>query len=282
MVDYRVSGLALALVLAACGGETPAPEASEPVQTPVATTSPATKPTAPATLEIATNPDKNAYFGDLHIHTSNSFDAFIFGTRTSPDDAYRFAKGETIAHNGGFEIKLEGPPLDFLAVTDHGEYMGVLPAMANPLMEINKTATAQSIFGKDAADGQKPNHSKDTPSQRPSNGDKGEGGVGTCDEEVDGGVVKDLKELFEAMAREAVVEGGGKVKEDHAGSKDDSRDHSPSVFGKKADEDKADDRGDDSKSVGDRGGEFFSRRITERGSGAGCCGELLHGEKGSL
>ena len=152
MVDYRVSGLALALVLAACGGETPAPEASEPVQTPVATTSPATKPTAPATLEIVTNPDKNAYFGDLHIHTSNSFDAFIFGTRTSPDDAYRFAKGETIAHNGGFEIKLEGPPLDFLAVTDHGEYMGVLPAMANPLMEINKTATAQSIFGKDAAD----------------------------------------------------------------------------------------------------------------------------------
>ena len=137
-------------------------------------------------------------------------------------------------------------------------------------------------FGKDAADGQKPNHSKDTPSQRPSNGDKGEGGVGTCDEEVDGGVVKDLKELLEAMAREAVVEGGGKVKEDHAGSKDDSRDHSPSVFGKKADEDKAGDRGDDSKSVGDRGGEFFSRRITERGSGAGCCGELLHGEKGSL
>jgi len=151
MADYRVSYLVLALglgVLGACGGgETPAaqtehaaPESSQSAQT----VGPEAAPV------IATNPDKNAYFGDLHIHTANSFDAFIFGTRTGPDDAYRFAKGETISHDGGFEIALEGPPLDFLAVTDHGEYMGVVPAMANPASDLNKTATAQSIFGKDA------------------------------------------------------------------------------------------------------------------------------------
>ena len=39
------------------------------------------------------NPLKNAYFGDLHVHTRYSFDAFIFKTRASPDDAYRYAKG---------------------------------------------------------------------------------------------------------------------------------------------------------------------------------------------
>ena len=36
------------------------------------------------------NPDKNAYFGDLHVHTENSFDAYSFGTLSTPDDAYRY------------------------------------------------------------------------------------------------------------------------------------------------------------------------------------------------
>jgi len=96
----------------------------------------------------------NAYFGDLHIHTGNSFDAFVFGTRRTPDDAYRFAKGEKIKHDGGYEIELEGPPLDFLAVTDHGEYLGVIPAMADPNHPLSQTETAKAAFGKDATDPQ--------------------------------------------------------------------------------------------------------------------------------
>jgi len=48
----------------------------------------------PASIERTET--KNAYFGDLHVHTKNSFDAFITGTRTTADDAYRFAKGEAI------------------------------------------------------------------------------------------------------------------------------------------------------------------------------------------
>lgn len=100
---------------------------------------------------IERTPTKNAYFGDLHVHTRNSFDAYIFATRRTPDDAYRFAKGEVIPHDAGYEIQLDGPPLDFLAVTDHGEYLGVIPFMDDPNHPLSKTMTAQAAFGDDAS-----------------------------------------------------------------------------------------------------------------------------------
>ena len=90
---------------------------------------------------------KIALYGDLHVHTTNSFDAFIFGTRTDADAAYRFAKGEAIDNGAGDKIKLDGPPLDFYAVTDHGEYLGIVPAMRDRSTALSKTDTAKSIFG---------------------------------------------------------------------------------------------------------------------------------------
>jgi len=93
-----------------------------------------------------------ALFGDLHVHTTNSFDAFIFGTRTDANDAYRFAKGEAIENGAGTTLKLDGPPLDFYAVTDHGEYLGVVPAMRDRSSALSKTDTAKSIFGLMAND----------------------------------------------------------------------------------------------------------------------------------
>ena len=80
----------------------------------------------------APNPLKDAYFGDLHVHTKYSFDSYLFGTRTNPDDAYRFAKGEAIEHASGHQLQLQSGALDFQAVTDHGLYLGVLPEMDNP------------------------------------------------------------------------------------------------------------------------------------------------------
>lgn len=75
--------------------------------------------------------ERRVFFGDLHVHTMYSFDAFVFGTRATPDDAYRYARGEALMHPSGFEMKLD-QPLDFLAVTDHAEFLGVTPAMADP------------------------------------------------------------------------------------------------------------------------------------------------------
>ena len=52
------------------------------------------------------NPDKNAYFGDLHVHTANSFDSYSFGNINSPDDAYRYARGAALPHPSGIKSSL--------------------------------------------------------------------------------------------------------------------------------------------------------------------------------
>lgn len=96
--------------------------------------------------------DRNAYFGDLHVHTKNSSDAFIFNVRATPDDAYRYAQGESINHALGFPIRLKGGPLDFTAVTDHGELLGILPAMIDPNSPLSKLPEATGIQSEDRAD----------------------------------------------------------------------------------------------------------------------------------
>ncbi|MBV7256619.1 DUF3604 domain-containing protein [Pacificimonas sp. WHA3] len=103
-----------------------------------------------AAFAVETNPDRNAYFGDLHVHTRASFDAYIFNIRATADDAYRFAKGQPLKHPAGYEVS--APALDFYAVTDHGEYLGVVPAMDGTDSPLAKTALARQIFGADALD----------------------------------------------------------------------------------------------------------------------------------
>lgn len=75
------------------------------------------------------NPVKNAYFGDLHVHTALSGDALSDGTRVFPADAYRFARGEAIpvpqVQGAETERLVQlARPLDFAAVTDHSEALG--------------------------------------------------------------------------------------------------------------------------------------------------------------
>lgn len=133
-----VSLSAMALALAACSNaeknDAPKQEALAPVS---------------VQHDVASNPNKTAYFGDLHIHTKNSFDAYIFNVRNEPADVYRFANGETIKHPLGFDLKIAGDPLDFVAATDHGAYMGILPAMHDPNNALSKLEMSKEMFGTD-------------------------------------------------------------------------------------------------------------------------------------
>lgn len=90
----------------------------------------------------------NAYFGDLHVHTSWSFDAFIYNTRTTPDDAYAYGKGEGINDFMGEKIRLNRP-FDFMAVTDHSEYMGVMKQMIDPSHEFFNHEISQEVRSND-------------------------------------------------------------------------------------------------------------------------------------
>ena len=95
--------------------------------------------------------ERNAYFGDLHVHTGYSFDAYAFGTVATPYDAYRYAKGEPLAHPSGYEMQLR-QPLDFYAVTDHAMFMGLLKEAADTTTKFSKTSAAQPIHNINAPD----------------------------------------------------------------------------------------------------------------------------------
>ena len=83
------------------------------------------EPYSPAVRD--TFPD-NVYWGDTHVHTFFSGDAYSMGNSVTPDEAYRFARGETIRATGGEDVRLQRP-LDFLMVADHAENLGVLPRL---------------------------------------------------------------------------------------------------------------------------------------------------------
>jgi len=79
------------------------------------------------------NADANTrlYWGDLHVHSNLSPDAFAFGnTRLSAEEAYQFARGQRVRASGGLDARLSRP-LDFLLVADHAEFLGVFPRLVN-------------------------------------------------------------------------------------------------------------------------------------------------------
>jgi hypothetical protein len=69
-------------------------------------------------------------FGDTHHHTANSGDAFMGGNRLTPEQSYRFARGEEVVSSSGVPVKLSRP-LDFLVVSDHAEGLGVIAEVYN-------------------------------------------------------------------------------------------------------------------------------------------------------
>ena len=141
---HSIYVLALLVLAAGCAQEAPAPEETTP-------DAPAAEE-APAPADIASNPLRNAYFGDTHIHTVLSFDAYLMGTRRTPDEAYDFAKGEAIEHAAGRMMQLHAP-LDFLAVSDHAFYLGMMQELADETSAYGDHPVASAVRGATDAEG---------------------------------------------------------------------------------------------------------------------------------
>jgi len=95
------------------------------------------------------NPERNAYFGQTHQHTSWSLDAYILGnTLAGPDDSYKYATGQPIKHPAANYMVKITRPLDFQGVTDHAEYAGVMSLANDPSSSISKLPIAQRLKAK--------------------------------------------------------------------------------------------------------------------------------------
>ncbi len=77
---------------------------------------------------LSTEYPEQVFWGDTHLHTSNSIDAFGFGNRLDAEAALRFARGEKVTSTKGVEAKLDRP-LDFLVIADHAAAMGATKAL---------------------------------------------------------------------------------------------------------------------------------------------------------
>ena len=95
------------------------------------------------------NPLKNVYFGEEHMHTRNSFDAYTIGVNQTWDDAYNFAKGKEVKLSTTGERMKKRTPYDFVAITDHAEYYGVLKEFGN-----HDSPLADSDFARGIVKGQ--------------------------------------------------------------------------------------------------------------------------------
>ncbi|MEH6584844.1 MAG: DUF3604 domain-containing protein, partial [Halioglobus sp.] len=129
---FGLYGLAvLCTILAGCGGDKPASSGTAPApeifaQTPEFVHSDTRQPC------LDNNPDNQALFGALHIHTSLSFDAWVLGNNNGPENAFAFARGEAI-FSGAEELRLQlERPLDFAAVTDHSEQFAQIGICTDP------------------------------------------------------------------------------------------------------------------------------------------------------
>lgn len=108
-----------------------------------------TKPTE-TDIEYSPNINKSfpqrVYWGDTHLHTTYSPDAGIIGNfNLGPSDAYEFARGAQVKANNGMQVKLIRP-LDFLVVSDHSEYQGLMPELRGGNPEILKNETGKRWY----------------------------------------------------------------------------------------------------------------------------------------
>jgi hypothetical protein len=107
--------------------------------------------TAAAPAHGESHATRNAYFGDTHAHSELSGDAYGFGNRLPPENAYRLARGEEVDHTGGYKVKLKAP-LDFFMVTDHSEMIGIASLATDKSSDFYKTKMAGYLRSGKKAD----------------------------------------------------------------------------------------------------------------------------------
>jgi len=88
--------------------------------------------------------ETEAYYGELHLHTALSTDAWFNGTRKHPFTAYRFAQGDPVTLTNGATWQL-GRPLDFVAITDHAESFGDIALCKRPGSPTYETPTCEAV-----------------------------------------------------------------------------------------------------------------------------------------
>ena len=93
----------------------------------------------------------NVYFGDLHLHTVLSNDAYALGAQRTPDGSYRYAKGEPADAPDGRTVRID-TPLDFLAVTDHAEFIDAMRTLGTPGGEYADTEIGRMLRPQEEED----------------------------------------------------------------------------------------------------------------------------------
>jgi hypothetical protein len=116
------------------------------------------RPLAPREACARRDARRIAFFGDLHVHTGYSFDTAMRGGESTPEQAYRFARGEPIGL-APYDIDGEGTrqhrlerPLDFAAVTDHAEWLGEVSLCSRSGSPSHDTDGCQIFRGDKAPD----------------------------------------------------------------------------------------------------------------------------------
>jgi hypothetical protein len=89
---------------------------------------------------------QRVFWGDTHLHSAYSTDGGMVGCRLGPDEAYRFARGETVVSSTGVRARLQRP-YDFLVVADHSENLGLPTMIAEKNPELLKTDFGREISG---------------------------------------------------------------------------------------------------------------------------------------
>ena len=131
--------IALCVLFAACDGDG---------QRPVGTTPKKTEKKDSLAETSAIPADRKAWFGETHVHTSYSVDSSIYNVTSTPDDAYRYARGSAIGHTSGNKIQ-SARPIDFMAITDHAEYLGIIHRMKNPKDALSGLSLARELISDD-------------------------------------------------------------------------------------------------------------------------------------